>query len=101
VGAGDEALVLQVGDVLVHGGQGFEAEAAGDFLIGRGIAVALHETGDEVEHFFLPPGDRHGSSIANKKGIESENCAEVCKSATGAGFWDAAGRGGGCAGEIS
>ena len=75
VGARDEALVLEVGDVLVHGGQRFEAEAAGDFLIGGGIAVALDETGDEVENLFLAPGDSHGSSIANKKGIESEKIA--------------------------
>ncbi len=72
VGARDEALVLEVGDVLVDGGQRFEAEAPGDFLIGGGIAVALDETGDEVENLFLPPGDGHGLSIAKKKRIEGE-----------------------------
>jgi hypothetical protein len=72
----------------VHGGERFEAESAGDFLIRGGLAVALDEVGDEVENLFLPPGDGHGSSIANKKRIESEKFAPEQKSATGGGEFE-------------
>ncbi len=44
VRAGEQALVLQVGDVLVDGGDGAEIEAAGDFFERRGIAVSLDES---------------------------------------------------------
>ena len=38
-----EAFVLQIGDVLVHGGQRTEAETAGDFLVGGRVAILLCE----------------------------------------------------------
>jgi hypothetical protein len=41
----------------------------GNFLEGGGIAVTLDEAGNEFEDFLLPPGDRHGGIIANKKRI--------------------------------
>ena len=37
----EQALVLQVGDVFVDGGERVEAEAGGDLLIGRRVAVFL------------------------------------------------------------
>ena len=43
VGALQEAFVLEIRDVFVHGSQRTEAETAGDFLVGRGIAVLLGE----------------------------------------------------------
>jgi hypothetical protein len=64
-----QALLLQVGDVLVHGGQRLEAETACNFFKGWGVSVALDKIADEVQHLFLPAGHRHGSIIANKKRI--------------------------------
>ncbi len=69
VGALQEAFVLQIGDVLVHGGQRTEAETAGDFLVGGGVAVLLREAGKEVDDLFLPPCDSHAGIVANKKRI--------------------------------
>lgn len=59
MGALEEALVLQVGDVFVHCGERTEAEAAGDLLKGWGVAVLLGEGGEEVENLFLPSRDSH------------------------------------------
>lgn len=67
VRAVEHALFFEVGDVLVDGGQAFKAHAAGDFLEGGGISVAVHERIEEVEDFFLATGDGHGRIIANKK----------------------------------
>ncbi len=39
MGALEEALVLEIGDVLVDGGERAEAEAGGDLLVGGGVAV--------------------------------------------------------------
>jgi hypothetical protein len=38
-----QALALQVGDVLVHRGQRTEIKTAGDFFIGGGVSVLLGE----------------------------------------------------------
>ena len=61
VGALEEALVLQVGNVFVHGGKGVEAEAGGDLFVGRGVTVLLGEAGEKIDDFFLPPRDRHAN----------------------------------------
>jgi len=67
VRAGEEAFVLQVSDVLVHGSEGAKVETAGNFFEGWGIAVSLHKAGDELEHFLLPPGDRHSGHYSEQK----------------------------------
>ncbi|MCU1250910.1 MAG: hypothetical protein JWQ49_3939 [Edaphobacter sp.] len=54
-----QALVLQIGDVFVHGGEGTETQTAGDLFVGRGVSVLLGEAGQEVDDFFLPPRDCH------------------------------------------
>jgi hypothetical protein len=59
VGALEEALVLQISDVFVHGGEGAEAQTAGDLLVGRGVAVLLSEAGEEVDDLFLPSRNCH------------------------------------------
>ena len=64
-----QAFVLQIRDVLMHGGQRTEAQATGYFLIGRGVAVFLREAGKKVDDLFLPPSDSHAEIVANKKRI--------------------------------
>ena len=59
VGALEQTFVLEIGDVLVHGGKRAEAEAAGDLLVGRGVAVLLSEVGEKVDDLFLPTRDCH------------------------------------------
>jgi hypothetical protein len=67
VHAVEQALFLEVGDVLVHGGQALQLHAARDLFKRRGVAVAGHERFEEVENLFLPSSDSHGRIIANKK----------------------------------
>lgn len=62
-----QALVLQVGDVFVDGGEGTEAETGGDLFVRRGVAVLLSEAGEKVDDLFLPSCDSHGWIVANKK----------------------------------
>lgn len=69
VGALEEALILQVGDVLVYCGEGAESETAGDLFVGRRVTVLLGEAGEEVQDLFLPPRDSHAGIVANKKRI--------------------------------
>jgi len=64
VGALKQTFVLQIGDVLVHGGEGAEAQSAGDLLVGRGVAVLLGEAGQEVDDLFLPPRDCHADDCS-------------------------------------
>ena len=52
----DEALFLQVGEVLVHRRQRRQAEAFADFLEARRIAVLLDELVQVVENLALPLG---------------------------------------------
>jgi hypothetical protein len=59
VGALEKTLVLEVGDVLVHGGEGAEAQPAGDLLVRRGVAVLLGEAGEKVDDLFLPSRNCH------------------------------------------
>ena len=56
----EQALCLEIGDVLMDGGEGAEAEAGGDFLVRGGVAVAGGEGGEKVENLFLPTRNSHG-----------------------------------------
>ena len=60
----DEALFLQVGEVLVHRRQRREAEAAADFLEARRVAVLLDELVQVVEDFALPFGERKHAGLS-------------------------------------
>jgi len=71
-----EAFVLKVGDVLMHGGEGAEAEARGDFFVRGRVAILRGEGGEEVDHFFLPTRDSHAAILANKKRTASEKTEE-------------------------
>jgi hypothetical protein len=65
----EQAFVLQIGDVLVHGGERTKSKAAGNLLIRRGVPVLMCEAGEKVEDLFLPPRDSHAGIVANKKRI--------------------------------
>lgn len=67
----EEALVLQIGDVLVNSRERVEAETGGDLLVGGGVSVLDCERGEKVDYFFLSPGDSHAVIVANKKRIAS------------------------------
>src|SRR6185503_8557639 len=54
----DEAFLLQVGEVLVDGGERRQVETAPDFLEARGVAVLLDELVEIVEDFTLAFGER-------------------------------------------
>jgi hypothetical protein len=59
VGALEKPFFLQVGDVFMDRGEGAEAEARGNLLIGWRVAILLGEGREEVEDLFLPPRDCH------------------------------------------
>src|SRR5439155_10659917 len=52
----DQALALQVPEVLVHRGQGGEPEVTADLLERRRIAVLVDVLAQVVEHLLLPLG---------------------------------------------
>ena len=64
-----QALFLEVGDVLVNRGQALQVHSAGNLFKRRGIAVAGHERFQKVDDLFLPSRDSHGRIIAKKKRI--------------------------------
>ena len=67
-GALDEALFLQVGEVLVDRGERREAEAAADFLEARRVAVLLDEIVEVVEDLPLAFGQwQHGAALYAKE----------------------------------
>jgi len=68
----EEALLLEVSDVLVYRGQAFQVHSPGNLLKGRGIAIAGNERFEEVDNLFLPSGDSHGRIIAKKKRIATK-----------------------------
>jgi len=76
VGTLQQALGLQIGDVFMNRGQGAKAEAGGNLLIGRGVAVAGSEAGEKVENLFLPAGYGHAGIVANKQRMASEKLEE-------------------------
>ena len=65
----EQAFVLEVGDVFVHGGERAQAQSAGNLLVRRRVAVLLREAGEEVDNLFLPPCYSHAEIVANKKRI--------------------------------
>lgn len=65
----EETFVLEVGDVLMHGGERAETEATGDLLVRRGVAILLGEAGQEVDDLFLPTCNCHSEIVANKRRI--------------------------------
>ena len=71
-----EAFVLKIGDVLVHGGEGAKVEARGDFFVRGRVAILRGEGGEEIDHFFLPTRDSHAAILANKKRTASEKTEE-------------------------
>ena len=69
MGALQESLVLEIGDVFVHGSERAQAQAAGNLLVRGRVTVLLREAGEEVDNLFLPPCYSHGGIVANKKRI--------------------------------
>src|SRR5437016_6537999 len=67
--AANEALAFERGDVLVHRGQGSQAQSAGDLLEAGRVAVLIHEIDQEIEDFFLSLGERHGLSPRSRHSI--------------------------------
>jgi hypothetical protein len=61
--AGEQALFLQVGNVLMHGGQGIQAHGFLDLFKRRGVSLLHHEARNEVVELALTPSDRHARSI--------------------------------------
>ena len=61
VDAVEQALLFQVGNVLVHSGQAFQPHPARNLFKRWRVAVAGHKRLEEVENLFLPSGDSHGS----------------------------------------
>jgi len=85
----EQAFVLEIGDVFVHGGERAQSQTAGDFLVGGRVAVLLGEAGEEVDNLFLPPCYSHAEIVANKKRIARSfskiYLREVFERATGVG----------------
>lgn len=85
----EKAFVLEVGDVFVHGGERTQAQAAGNLLVRRRVAILLREAGEEVDNLFLPPCYSHGDIVANKKRIATASekiyLREVLRTAIGRG----------------
>jgi hypothetical protein len=76
MGALEQALGLEVSDVLMDGGKRTKAKAGGDLLVGRGIAVAGGEAGEKVDNLFLSTRDSHGLILANKRRIGGKSLGE-------------------------
>src|ERR1035441_3474841 len=75
--AAQQSLLLQVGDVLVHGRQRAEAEPLGNLFERWRIAVLVHELGDEIVHLFLTASECHGraqpsASIVSEQKAKSQ-----------------------------
>ena len=74
-GAPDEALFLQIGEVLVDRGQRRQIEAPADFFQARRVAVLLDEFVEVVENLALAFRERlHGSLLR----VRGEQTAEPC-----------------------
>jgi hypothetical protein len=58
--AADDALALEVREVLVHRGERAEPHRLGDLLEARRVAVLVDVPGEVVEDLALAPGERHG-----------------------------------------
>src|SRR2546425_10514663 len=62
VGAADVALTLEVGEMLVHRGQGLKPELSSDLLEARRVALGCDMAGNEVEDLALTASERHAVS---------------------------------------
>jgi len=56
---GDADIFDEMGDVLVNGGHGREAQGSPDLLETRGVAVGVDESANDLEDLMLPPRQRH------------------------------------------
>src|SRR5580704_2544052 len=65
--AREQALLLQIRDVLVHGGQRIQVEPLANLLKRRRIAMLGHESRNKVVNFVLPACDRHAAIIGEQK----------------------------------
>ena len=79
--AREQALLLQIGDVLVHRGQRIQLHAFANFLERGRISVLLHELGNEVVDLALPSGDGHGQLLANIKRMSRQTKVECTAAA--------------------
>src|SRR5208283_380291 len=59
----EQALFLQVGDVLMHRGQRIQPHGFFDFLKRRGVLLLRHKARNEVIQLALTPSNRHAGSI--------------------------------------
>ena len=74
----DEALFLQVGEVLVDGGERRQAEAPADFLQARRVAVLLDEIVEVIEDFPLALGQwQHARHYTQRKSESQRRGASV------------------------
>ena len=76
-GALDEALFLQVGEVLVDRGERREAETAADFLEARRVAVLLDEIVEVIEDFPLTLGQWQHAGTDTQRKSESQRAVPV------------------------
>jgi hypothetical protein len=60
----EQAFVLKIGDVLVHGSERAKTQTAGDLLVGGGVAILLSEAGEEVDDLFLSPRNCHADDCS-------------------------------------
>jgi len=62
-----QALLLEICDVLMHGGKAFQPHCPGDLFKGGGISISGHERSEKVDDLFLPSRNGHVRIIAKKK----------------------------------
>ena len=60
----EQAFILEIGDVFVHGGERAKTQAAGDLLIGGGVTILLSKAGEEVDDLFLPTCNCHADDCS-------------------------------------
>ena len=90
-GAADEALFLQVRQVLVHRGERRQAEAPADFLEARRVAVLLNELLQVVENLALAFGQwLHADAPADVDHVRRLYAKKKRKSTSNRGCWRAA-----------
>jgi hypothetical protein len=59
MGPADVPFTFQIGEVLVHRGEGVKPELAGDFLEARSVPLGIEVSRYEVEDFALAARNRH------------------------------------------
>src|SRR5207245_5784958 len=73
VGAADVAFALEVGEMLVHGGQGLKAELSSDLLEARSVALGRDVARNEVQDLALTASERHAVSRRQPEANLPEN----------------------------